>query len=116
MKAALRLFVMFGVAVFASQASAGDKVWSVPGVINNGLATAISCTNGTTAAATVNVDVFDQGGSLSGTGNASIPAGQSNTFVTKAVAMLPSATLLGAGDVRGGAATISAPSGVYCTA
>ena len=59
----------------ASQASAGDKVWSVPGVINNGLATVISCSNGGSVAATVTVDIFTQNGGGDVTGTTSIPAG-----------------------------------------
>ena len=80
LSSAALLLVVLGV---ASQASAGDKVWHVPGVINNGLATMISCTNGGSAAASVTVDAFNQTGSASGTGNSSIPAGQSHSFVTQ---------------------------------
>jgi hypothetical protein len=88
----------------------------VPGVINNGLATVVSCTNGGTTASSVTVEMFNQTMGLSGTGNTSIPAGQSHTFGSQLVAALPGLTNLGAGDIRGGSARITAASGVFCAA
>jgi hypothetical protein len=100
----------------ASQASAANRVWSVPGVINDGLATAVSCTNGGNSPAGVTVEMFNETTGTSGTGNFSIPAGQSHSFVSQPVASLPGATNLGSADIRGGSARITAPSGVYCAA
>jgi hypothetical protein len=100
----------------ASEASAGNRIWSVPGVINNGLATVVSCTNGGSSPAGVTVDMFNETTGASGTGNFSIPAGQSHSFGSQPVAALPGLTDLGSGDIRGGSARISAPSSVFCAA
>ncbi len=105
----------------ASQASAGDKVWSVAGIINNGLATVFSCTNGTTAAATVNVEVFNKVGTADSSASGSVPVGATVSFVTGPVAALgaPDGILtidIGSSTIRGGSARITAPSGVFCSA
>jgi len=113
----LGLFAAVVLVCLASQASAGDKVWSVPGVINNLLASGFSCTNGGTAAATVTVALFDATGAASGTGMASIAVNGTVNFVTKPITALPGATLVGSNPtLMPGSATITAPSGVFCTA
>lgn len=92
-------------------------LYSVPGVINDGLATVFSCTSVDPATITVGVDVFDQDGSLSATGSATVAPGKSANFGTKGVGSLPALTNLFAGDVRGGSARILATSKkVLCTA
>jgi hypothetical protein len=119
MRARLRLALLLGIVLvpsLVSQAWAGSRVWWVPGVINNGLATVVSCTNGGSGPASVTVDMFHQTTGASGTGNASIPAGQSHSFASQPVASLPGATNLGSADIRGGSARITAASGVFCAA
>lgn len=101
----------------ASQASAADKIWSVPGVINNGVATVFSCTNGGTAPASVTVSLFNSNGSAGPTGTATIAVNATADFGTATVAALGTLDVnLGAGTMLSSSARISAPSGVYCTA
>ncbi len=102
----------------ASQASAADKIWSVSGVVNNGLATVFTCTNGGTAAANMKVDVFRKDATFDATGTVSIAPGATKSIGTKTVAALPGGIDLdlGANIIHGGSARITAPSGVFCTA
>jgi hypothetical protein len=100
----------------ASQAWAGSRVWSVPGVINNGLATVVSCTNGGSGPTNVTVQLFDETTGMSGSASATIPAGTSHSFGSQPVAALPGLTNLASGDIRGGFARITAASGVFCAA
>jgi hypothetical protein len=119
MRARLPLAALVGavfVSSLASQASAANRVWSVPGVINNGLATVVSCTNGGSSPASVTVEMFNETTGATGTGNASILAGHAHSFASQPVASLPGATNLGSADIRGGFARITAPSSVYCAA
>jgi hypothetical protein len=117
-----RLAVLIVVLGGASPASAGDKIWNVPGVVNNGVATAFSCTNRGTAAATVMVQAFNKDGTAAGSASVNTPAGATANVVTKAVAMLGGGTFdslyvsMGAAEIRGGSAQITAPSGVFCSA
>lgn len=103
---------------FASQAAAGDKIWSVPGVINNGLATVFTCTNGTSAAANVKVEVFTKAGVLDATGNISAAAGATVNLATQTAAALPGGVdvNLATSTMHSGSARITVPSGVYCDA
>lgn len=120
------LLLVLGV---ASRASAGDKVWSVAGVVNNGLATVFSCSNGSSAAATIVVEVHNKSGGLDKTITAtSVPAGGTANIATQSVDLLGGATAdppyyvypvfpdPPTSLIRGGSAVVTAPSGVYCTA
>lgn len=102
----------------ASQAPAADKIWSVSGVVNDGLATVFTCTNGGTAAATMKVDVFRKDGTSDATGTVSVAPGATKSIGTKNVFALPGGVDLELGDtiIHGGSARITVPSGVFCTA
>src|SRR5262245_18349157 len=66
------LLVLTAVLVSGGTASAADKIWSVPAVISNGLATVFSCTNGVAVPATVTVDIFLKNGIPAPGGTATI--------------------------------------------
>jgi len=103
----------------ASQASAGDKIWSVSGVVNNGLATVFSCTNATTAPVTVKVDVFLPNGTLDVTGSVNNVASNATVdLATKNVLSMVGGIELDmvASTMHSGSARIIVPSGVFCTA
>lgn len=102
----------------ASQAYAGDKVWSVTGVVNDGLATLFTCTNGTSAMATVKVEIFNSAGASDSSGMPNVAPNATVTLGTKFVNALPGAVVpLGTSTpLHSGSARITAPSGVFCTA
>lgn len=104
-----------------SPALAGTNVWAVPGIINNGLATVLSCTNGDAVPASVTATIFTRAGVQNATATApSIAAGATVNFATQPVAVLgipDSLNInLATSVTRGGSAKITAPSKVYCSA
>ena len=102
----------------ASQAVAGDKVWSVPGVVNNGLATIFACTNGGTVAASVTVDLFTINGvaAIGGSATVNLNPMATGTIASKAVVSLSPTATMATGTILSGSARITAASGVYCVA
>jgi hypothetical protein len=94
-------------------------LYSVPGVTNvsGGLATIFTCTSVSTSAQTVTVEVFDQTGTASGSGNKIVNAGDSVRFGTQNSAVFFVDVLLGSGLVKSGAARIlSTDKKLMCTA
>ena len=116
LRAAVLALLVLGV---ASRASAADKVWSVPGVMNDGLATVFSCTNGGTSAANVKVELFAADGTANASATVNVASGATADFATQNVAAFPFGSIeanLSSSTMHSGSARITAPSGVYCTA
>jgi hypothetical protein len=95
-------------------------LWTVPGVINNGLTTVFLCTNASSSTITVGVEVFgDAGTSNNDPAVTAIAIAPSVTriFITKPILSFDYNAALGVGIVHHGSARILATGkGVICTA
>ena len=123
---ALALLAALGFAMPA-RAGLGDPlpapftkhVFSVPGIINNGVVTVISCTNGTAASLQVGVEWFKKDGTSVGVSSLSIAAGATANFATDSVtalitdALMPLPVTLKSGSARVLSTTTN---GIFCTA
>lgn len=97
-----------------------SHLWSVTGVINNGHATLVSCTNAAAASITVGVEVFDPAGaSLSNPATTSVvmAPGATVLFGTQAAVGYVVDSALNVGIVQKGSARVlaTAPQGIVCT-
>jgi hypothetical protein len=97
-------------------------LWSVPGVVNNGYSTIFACSNSTSTAIRIGVEVFGAAGGAS-LNNASatslvLQAGASGGFITQVSSSFITKTPLGIGLLHDGSARIlaTASTGVICSA
>jgi hypothetical protein len=123
------LFLVF-VVVAAGPALAGlvdplpapftKQVFSVPGVINNGVVTVISCSSASTASLNVGVEWFRKNGTSVGVASAMIPAGETRNFASATTLALPiDGVMPGPGDtLKSGAARVlsTTTAGLLCNA
>lgn len=129
MNDSLRRTVLFLVFAAASPALAGladpvpapftKQVFSVPGVINNGLATIISCSSATTVSLSVGVEWFRKNGTSVGVSSLTIPPGETRNFgsnTTLGLAM--DATMPTLVTIKSGAARVlsTTTTGLLCNA
>ena len=122
----LALFAALAVAVPA-RAGLGDAIpapftkqlFNVPGVINDGVVTVISCTNGLSASVNVGVEWFRKNGTSLSVSSLSIAAGGTVNFGTAGLPYLGiDATMLPYESVKSGAARVlsTTSSGIFCNA
>jgi hypothetical protein len=94
-------------------------VFSVPGVINNGVVTVVSCTNALLTPLNVGVEWFKKDGTSLGVSSFSIPAGATANFGTDTTIALPMDALMPvSAPMKSGSARIlsTTSSGILCTA
>ncbi len=94
-------------------------VFSVPGIINDGLATVVSCSNATSASLNVGVEWFRRDGTSLGVGSTTVPAGETRNFGSAGVLSLPiDAQAPTSATVKSGAARVLSTStkGLLCNA
>ena len=121
------LFVAFGLVV-ASPVFAGlddplpapftKHVFSVPGIINNGLVSVISCSSASTVSLNVGVEWFRKNGTSVGVSSLTIPAGETRSFATAGPAFPVDALMPGPDTIKSGAARVlsTTSSGLLCNA
>jgi len=94
-------------------------VFSVPGFINDGLVTVISCSSALSTSVNVGVEWFRKDGTSIGVSSLTIPAGATRNFGTASVLSLPINSQMPGGEtVKSGAARVlsTTTKGLLCNA
>ncbi len=94
-------------------------LYSVPGIINDGVATVISCSSALPASVNVGVEWFQNDGTSLGVSSFTIPAGGTANFESNSITSLPaSAAIPALPQIKSGAARVlsTTTSGVLCNA
>ena len=123
------VLALFAALVVAAPARAGlgdaipapftKQLFNVPGVINDGLATVISCSSGLSTSIDVGVEWFRKDGTSVVVTTLTIPAGTTRNFGTTTTAGVPiDGVMAGADTIKSGAARVlsTTPTGIFCDA
>lgn len=95
------------------------QLFNVPGVINDGVVTVISCSSGLSVSVDVGVETFRKNGTSVAVSTLTVPAGETRNFATGGTTALSIDAVVGGGDVlKSGAARVlsTTTKGIFCNA